>query len=33
MVKVRPFRGFLASKSLMKQIVAPEYDVISTEEA
>ena len=33
MVKVRPFKGFLPSKQLFKKIVAPEYDVISTDEA
>eukprot|EP00347_Sterkiella_histriomuscorum_P011131 403373640 len=33
MVKIRPFKAYLANKSLAKQILAPEYDVISSSEA
>ncbi len=33
MVKVKPFRGFLANKSLAAKIISPPYDVISSEEA
>ena len=33
MVKVRPFKAFLANRQLAPKIIAPEYDVISSKEA
>ena len=33
MVLLRPFRGYLANKSLASKIISPPYDVINTAEA
>jgi uncharacterized protein (DUF1015 family) len=33
MVKVKPFKGFVAKKELAKYIIAPPYDTVTTEEA
>ena len=33
MVKVVPFRGFLANKQLAHKIIAPPYDVLNSKEA
>jgi uncharacterized protein (DUF1015 family) len=33
MVKIRPFQGFLANQSHVKQILSHAYDVVNTQEA
>lgn len=33
MVKVRPFKAFLANKKIASKVICPPYDVISSEEA
>lgn len=33
MVKVKPFKGFLANKTFAPKIVSPPYDVLSSAEA
>jgi uncharacterized protein (DUF1015 family) len=33
MVKVKPFKGFLANKALAPKIISPPYDVMSSAEA
>lgn len=33
MVKVRPFKAYLANKKNIKKIICPEYDTINTDEA
>ena len=33
MVKVRPFKGFLANKNNVGKVISPAYDVLNTAEA
>jgi len=33
MVKVKPFKAFLANKNLASKIISPAYDVINSAEA
>jgi uncharacterized protein (DUF1015 family) len=33
MVVLKPFRGYLANKTIASKLIAPPYDVINTEEA